>query len=123
MAVERLHAQLCGWSDDITAVIAPVVPLPSGSSFRVVAERAGRLPATVARPTTEQERGVALVRRGVAFDVKHSYVDVATGTVYVDPGAPSHDETTPLGPMEPAVDDGRSPFPRAPMVVLLGLEH
>ncbi len=64
-----------------------------------------------------------LVRPGVGFEVNDGRVVVSRGTVWVDPGAPSHDETASPGPMESAVDEGRSPFPRAPLVVLIALER
>jgi hypothetical protein len=121
IAVDRLHTQLALHGDDVVAVVAPFATVPSGCSFRTVAEHASLLPLSVAEPAEVPAPGVALVRAGVHHEMKNSRLTVARGAILVDPGATSHDPTA-----EPAVgpvSSGRSAFPRAPIVLFIGLEH
>ncbi len=122
IAVDRLHAQLARHGTEVGGVFAPILPVPPGSSYRVVAERAALLPSSVAFATSAPVRGAALVRAGTDFDVAGEEVAVRGGATLADPGAASHDPIAPVGALEPAVAESRSPFPRAPLVLFLGLQ-
>jgi hypothetical protein len=121
VALDRLHEQLTS-RDDVAAVIAPFVTPPPGASFRTVAQRAALLPAAAACVTTDPPPGAALVRRDATYELLGDRFRLSEGIVLVDPGATSHDTAAELAP-GPASADGRSAFPRAPLVLFVGLEH
>ena len=122
IAIDRLHAQLTRQPPEVTAVVAPIGDAPPGSSFRTVAQRAALQPPSRAFVTDEPHDGVALVRAGVEFELVGPRVRVAQGQILLDPGAASHDAEAPIGAFERAAAEGRSPFPRAPLVLFVGLE-
>jgi hypothetical protein len=121
VALDRLHEQLAS-RDDVAAVIAPFVTPPPGASFRAVAQRAVLLPASAAYVTSDPPPGAALLRPDVPYEVVGDRVQLSEGIVLVDPGSTSHDPAAEVVP-GPASPDGRSAFPRAPLVVFVGLEH
>ena len=122
IAIDRLHAQLTRQPPEVTAVVAPIGDAPPGSSFRTVAQRAALQPPSRAFVTDEPHDGVALVRAGVEFELVGPRVRVAQGQILLDPGAASYDAEAPIGAFERAAAEGRSPFPRAPLVLFVGLE-
>ena len=120
--VGRLRRQLARVDGAVTAVVAPVVPLPPGSSYQVCAERALLTPEACLDPAPDDApRGAALVRRGVPFEVRADAVAVPHGGLVVDQGAVVHDPWAPVGPLEPASPTGRPPFPWRPVTLFLGL--
>jgi hypothetical protein len=122
VSIERLRLQLDEANDGVSAIIAPVTPLVSGASSRTAAERASLLPRRAALEPAGTARGAALVRNGLLYDVDGETVRVNRGAVVVDPGAVTHDAQRPVTELEDADPAGRSPFPRRPMVLLLGLD-
>lgn len=121
VAVDRLRSQLAAQDDDVVAVVAPFAAVPPGSSYRTVAEHAALLPLSVAVSADGSPPGAALVRPEVAHQMVDSRLTVARGTIMVDPGATSHDSMAEPGSGAPST--AQPAFPRAPVVLFLGLEH
>ena len=62
------------------------------------------------------------MRPHVGFEIRDGRVEVAEGSVLVDPGAYAHDPHRTFGPLLDASERGKPPFPRRPVVVFLGCE-
>lgn len=123
LAVQRLVRGLRSAAPDVAGVATTLSALPSGSSYRTVAARAATRPTTPLEPAHGPVRGAVLVRAGVPASVDAEGIHVA-GALVVDPHAPAHDPHAPVGSdLRPALPEGRSPFPRAPLVLFLGLER
>jgi hypothetical protein len=125
---KRLERRLASEPDTVVGVAAETSDLAPGESYRVHVEWKAleSAPATPLDPSTAV-RGAALLRAGVAYDVRDGRVTIAaTGIpgalVLVDPAAPVLDPHAPAGPLEDAVERGRTPFPLRPVVVFLGCE-
>jgi hypothetical protein len=119
----RLRRQLDRADPDVAGVVAPPGPLAPGESFRVHAEWCALEPMSAVRPAHSQPvPGAALLRRGVDFTVRGDAIEIARGTLLVDPGAHVHDRFAPPGTLAAASERGRSPFPRRPLVLFLGLD-
>jgi hypothetical protein len=123
LARERLARQLTRAPDHVCGVVAPTSAVPSGTSYRVHAERLGLKPLSAARETSQLTwPGAVLVRPGVSFEVRGGTVEVERGRLLVDPGAHAHDPWRPLPRLDAASPLGRPPFPRRPLVVFLACE-
>jgi hypothetical protein len=121
---ERLARQLAHAPDHIRGVVAQTSALPSGTSYRVHAERLCLQPFSVATETSRRAwQGAVLVRPGVAFEARDGVVEVEGGPLFVDPGAHVHDPWRQLAPLEVASALGRPPFPRRPVVIFLACER
>src|SRR5262249_37200160 len=108
----------------VRAILAETEALPAGSSYRVHSEwKACETDARLAPATSTTIRGAAMLRRGVEYTVTSETVTVTSGDAVVDHGSYVHDPLHPTGPLPPASERGRPPFPWRPVVVLLGLEH
>jgi hypothetical protein len=121
---ERLGEQLGRTPPDVAGVVAPVVALAPGASYRVQAEWAAFAPRSVAHRASDGPaavRGSVLLRPGVEFGVVDGAVEVH-GPLLIDPGAVTHDPAAPVGPLSAASARGRPPFPRRPVVVFLACE-
>ena len=124
-ARERLERQLARAAPGVIGIAAESAALAPGASYRVHAEwtaldspwtsAAAGSGARAAAPV----RGAVLVRPNVEFAVRDGRVEVDGGAVLVDPGAHVHDPFRAIGPLEPASERGRPPFPRRPVVVFL----
>jgi len=124
VARQRLERQLDRSAHDVSGVVAPTAPLPPGASYRVCAEWRSLEPDTVAvELTSTSARGAVLLRPGVGFAVTDGVVDVAAGTLVLDPGAHVHDPRQPIEELRVASELGRSPFPRRPLVLFVGSEQ
>jgi hypothetical protein len=122
IVVGRLRRQLARVDGAVTGVVAPVTPLPPGSSYQVCAERALLTPEACLDPSPDDApRGAVLLRPGVAFQVQADAVAVSHHGLLVDQGAVVHDPWAPVGPLEPASPTGRPPFPWRPVTLFLGL--
>jgi hypothetical protein len=103
-------------------VTADTGELPPGASYRVHAEHRACAPLSIA---TERSAvpvpGVALLRPGVAHEVRDDSIEVA-GELLIDPGAHAHDPWRSWAPLLPASSEGRPPFPCRPIVVFLATE-
>jgi hypothetical protein len=120
---ERLARQLARAPEHISGVVAETSALPSGTSYRVHAERLGLQPRSVAIETSGRAwQGAVLVRPGVTFEVQDGIVEVDARRLLVDPGAHVHDPWRAVAPLEDASAVGRPPFPRRPVVVFLACE-
>lgn len=120
--VGRLRRQLGRVDGAVTGVVAPLVPLPPGSSYQVCAERALLTPEACLDPSPDDApRGAVLLRPDVAFAVRADAVAVPHRGLLVDQGAVVHDPWAPVGPLEPASPTGRPPFPWRPVTLFLGL--
>jgi hypothetical protein len=120
---DRLTLQLSHAPDHICGVVAETSTLPSGSSYRVHAERLCLEPSSVATETNRLTwRGAVLLRPGVAFEEGDDIVTVDAGPLLRDPGAHAHDPWRPISRLEDASTLGRPPFPRRPVVVFLAFE-
>jgi hypothetical protein len=119
---ERLERRLLAAPQSVVGIAAPIAELESGASYRVHTEwlslTAGP-PHPAASTTT---RGAVLLRPDVEFSVDDGAVTVERGSVIVDPGAPVHDPHRRIGPLQPASERGRPPFPRRPVTVFLGCQ-
>jgi hypothetical protein len=123
LARERLVRQLARAPDDVSGVVAPTSPLPSGTSYRVHAEWLGLKPLSVASETSQLAwQAAVLVRPRISFDVRGDVVEVERGRLLVDPGAHTHDPWRPPAPLDAASPLGRPPFPRRPVVAFLACE-
>jgi hypothetical protein len=122
----RARARLAGHPDRgdpaVSAIVAPVSSLAPGGSYRTHAEWCALEAAKATDATDVPVEGVAIVRVGVKHSVDDRIVKVDAGKVLVDATAPSHDPWGDIGSPEPASERGRSPFPRRPLVLFLGLE-
>ncbi len=122
IVVGRLRRQLARVDGAVTGVVAPVAPLPPGSSYQVCAERALLTPEACLDPSPDDApRGAVLLRPGVAFEVRADAVAVSHHGLLVDQGAVVHDPWAAVGPLEPASPTGRPPFPWRPVTLFLGL--
>jgi hypothetical protein len=123
LARERLTRQLASAPDHISGVVAETSVLPSGSGYRVHAERLCLQPRSVASETSRNTwHGAVLVRPGVSFETGDGVVEVESGPLLLDPGAHVHDPWRPISRLEDASALGRPPFPRRPVVVFLACE-
>jgi hypothetical protein len=123
LARERLAHQLARSPEHISGVVAETRELPSGTSYRVHAERLCLQPFSVAIETSRRTwHGAVLVRPGVSFETGDGFVEVSGERVLLDPGAHVHDPWRPIAPLEDASALGRPPFPRRPVVVFLACE-
>jgi hypothetical protein len=121
VSVERLDRQLAAADDTVSAIVAPVAPLRPGASMRTAAEWASLQPLRGSLAPADHVRGAAVVRDGVRFDSDDAVVHVEQGNVLVDHGAVTHAAHDVPVELEDADPTGRSPFPRRPMVLLMGL--
>jgi hypothetical protein len=121
-ARERLERQLAPAPDDVAAIGAAASPLAPGASYRVHAEWTALETPDALAPASGPVRGAVLVRPGVEFAVRDGRVEIASGTIMVDPGAHTHAPHDPIGVLEPASERGRPPFPRRPVVVFLAVD-
>ena len=120
---ERLARGLSSAPADVVGIAAEIAELVPGASYRVHTEWTAL--ETRAMPTPRRGgkvRGAVLVRPGVECAIRDGAVEVASGTVLVDPGAHVHDPHRPGGPPEMASELGRPPFSRRPVVVFLACE-
>src|SRR4051812_24771663 len=117
---ERLVRGLAAAPADVVGIAAEIATLVPGASYRVHTEWTAlenRAPLSPYRSAAV--RGAVLVRPGIACAIRDGAVEVASGTVLVDPGAHVHDPHRAPGPLEVASEQGRPPFPRRPVVVFL----
>jgi glycosyltransferase involved in cell wall biosynthesis len=119
----RLRNQLDRADPEVAGIVAPRGPLWPGESFRVHAEWCALEPMSAVRHAHSQAvPGAALLRPGVDFTVRGDAVEVADGTLLVDPGTHVHDRLSSVGTLAAGSERGRSPFPRRPLVLFLGLD-
>ena len=123
LALDRLTARLSTCTDDIAAIVAPLSVTPAGASYRTHAERLCLQPPDVAFVSEEPVRGAALLRAPDRCTFADGVLAATDGLVLVDPGAPVHDPMGAIDTVGSATPAGRSPFPRRPIVVFVGLEH
>src|SRR4051794_31233675 len=122
IAVERLRRQLQRAPADVDAVVAPVVELVPGASFRVAAERAVISAWDTDVSVSTSLFGAVVARPGVEVEILDDRVVIPDAVVIVDPGAAVHDPwRVPLDVL-PALSLARSPFPCRPVALFLGLE-
>jgi hypothetical protein len=122
IVVGRLRRQLARVDGAVAGVVAPVAPLPPGSSYQVCAERALLTPEACLDPSPDDApRGAVLLRSRVPFEVRADAVEVSHLGLLVDHGAVVHDPWAPVDPLEPASPLGRPPFPWRPVTLFLGL--
>jgi hypothetical protein len=115
----RLERQLARAGSECSAVVAPLVEPPPGSSHRVCADR--RLVAPDADVQAADDRsvhGAALVRAGVPFHVGDDVVEIERGEILVDAGTMAHDPWRPVDGRRDASPLGRPLDPR-PVVLFL----
>jgi hypothetical protein len=122
LTVSRLHEQLHASPDDVSGVIAPTGMLPPGASYRSHAEHRSLQPLDAVFVTDEPVPGAALVRSAASHRLEGASLVVDRGRVLVDPGCHAHDPEVSTDPVEDAVPEGRSPFPRRPIVLFVALE-
>jgi hypothetical protein len=116
----RLERTLAAAPDDTLGVVAPTGALPSGSSYRVHAERCALQPRSAVSTTADRTlRGALLVRAGVEVVVTDGDVTLQRGPLLIDRGAHAHDPWADTGEVNDADRAGRPPFPRRPIVLLL----
>ncbi|HEY5171778.1 MAG TPA: hypothetical protein VIK54_08645, partial [Acidimicrobiia bacterium] len=121
VARERLTRQLDRQPAEVKGVAAEVGELPPGASYRVEAEWRSLEPPSACVASTAAVRGAVLLRPNVRFEVSDGLVGV-DGAFVIDRGAHVHDPWTSLGPLLPASERGRPPFPRRPVVVFAATE-
>jgi hypothetical protein len=119
----RLARQLAVAPADIGGVVALSGDLPPGSSYRVHAERR----ATGAYSDVEDvdelvSPGAALLRVEIAYEMRGSLVETDHGRLRIDHGACAHDPNRSPGPLRVAEPQGRPPFPRRPVVLLVACD-
>jgi hypothetical protein len=124
VTVDRLARQLAGAPDDVIGVVAPLADLPPGASTRTHAEWCSLLPLDAATDAkvpggAPSIRGAVLLRAGLESSTGPG--TLPAGVLRTDPGAVVH-----RAEVEPAADvdaasEGRSPFPRRPVVLFLAL--
>jgi len=121
---ERLDRQLLSAAPSVLGVAAEIADLESGASYRVHTEWLSLGSAPPRPASTNEIRGAVLLRPHVTFVVCDGTVAVEerVGSVVVDPGARVHDPHRRIGPLQPASERGRPPFPRRPVTVFLGCE-
>jgi hypothetical protein len=115
LARSRLEHQLTRRLPDHAAAVAPLTPLPAGASYRTLAEHLALQPLTACRRLPSagpSPAGARLVRPGAR----------AGGASVLDLGTAVHDPAAVEEDLLVAHPTGRSPFPRRPVVVLLGLD-
>jgi len=119
----RMEHQLARLGADCTGVVAPVVALEPGSSYRVAAE--WRTLEPLGRVETlpgGRVRGAVLARVGTDVHPDDDGVTLGPGAWVVDHGASVHDPWQPIGAPQDASRAGRPPFPYRPVVLFLGTE-
>jgi hypothetical protein len=120
---ERMVRELSSAPAEVSGIAAEIAELAPGASYRVHAEWTALETRSAPLPHRGGPvRGAVLVRPDVECSIRDGAVEVASGSVLVDPGAHVHDPHRPNGPLEVASDHGRPPFPRRPVVVFLGCE-
>lgn len=109
---------------DVDAIGGRLLDLPPGSSYRVAAEWCSL--ATPVADTMELSAtprvDVAIVRDGVDAVVSETGVKV-DGRCLLDPGVAVHDPWRVYPQLVAASSSGRSPFPRKPLLLVLGSER
>src|ERR1700682_3130477 len=97
-ARERLERQLALAPAPVVGVAGESAELVPGASYRVHAEwTALQTPWSSVAPVSRPIRGAVLLRPHVEFEVRDGRVEVASGSVLVDPGAHVHDPFRPVG--------------------------
>jgi hypothetical protein len=115
LAVARLEHQLTAAASFITGVVAPLAPLAPGASYRTIAEHLALRPLTAVQRHSAlgpPPPGATLQRGGRA----------RAAALLVDSGAGVHDPAAVDRQLLVASPLGRSPFPRRPLVVFLGVD-
>jgi hypothetical protein len=128
---ERLVRRLAAAPESVIGIASEVSGLAAGESYRIhvdwkALESSELTPLAPSTPI----RGAVLLRPGVAFDVVDGCVVVVPtdssgpdgASLLLDPGAPTHDPHGIPDSLEDASELGRPPFPRRPVLVLLGCE-
>lgn len=131
LTVARLERKLAAIDPDVVGLVAPLAPLPPGSSYRVHAEQlaladgrhepAGDASSGGVADTPAVE-GAVVLRPGIPTEAVEVDRDLREGRLRVEPTGHTHDPWAPPQPVEPASPLGRSPFPRRPVVVFLEVE-
>lgn len=122
---ERMQRTLRHLPQEVGGIAALLSDLPPGVSCRVHAEWKSLEPATAPKalqPIASPVRGAVLLRPGIPFSVAGDTVEVPGALVLCDAGAVVHNPRRPVGEPAVASEEGRPPFPRRPVVVLLALE-
>lgn len=120
---DRLRRQLARAARICPAVVAEWSDLPPGTSYRVCSERRAVAPESEIRLLRDPSvRGAAVIRPGVAFEVRDDSVTVEGGPVLVDPGTTAHDPWRSPGVPGDASRVGR-PLAHRPVVLFLGFER
>lgn len=117
LAAFRLEHQLATASELIGSVVAPLTPLPPGASYRTLAEHLSLRPLDAVRrhPADAEPPFGARLHRD-ARDRGSSPMCL------VDSGAATHDPSSVDRELLVASPIGRSPFPRRPVVALVGVD-
>ena len=124
---ERMVRGLSLAPADVAGIGAEIADLVPGASYRVHAEWIALRRGLAAElsgaevATRSSVRGAALVRPGIELAIRNGAVELANDTVVIDPGAHVHDPHRSIGPLQPASERGRPPFPRRPVVVFLAV--
>ena len=116
---ERLDRQLRFAPPGVAGIAAELADLEPGASYRVHTEWSSLTAAALRPASSASIRGAVLLRPEVDFAVKGGAVEVAKGSVLVDPGAQVLDPHRAVGSLRPASERGRPPFSRRPVVVFL----
>jgi hypothetical protein len=116
---ERLDRQLRLAPAGVAGIAAEIADLEPGASYRVHTEWSSFTTAALRPASSTSIRGAVLLRPEVDFAVKGGSVEVADGSVMVDPGAQVLDPHRAIGGLQPASARGRPPFSRRPVVVFL----
>jgi hypothetical protein len=123
LVVDRLTARLADCETDTVAAVAPLSTTPSGASYRTHAERLCLQPGDAAFLTDAPVQGAALVRLPDRCAFADGIVRATSGRLLVDPGATVHDAMGTTAIVASATAEGRSPFPRRPLVLFIGIDH
>lgn len=119
----RLARQLAAAPTVIAGVVALAGDLAPGSSYRVQAERrAMRAYSDVEDVDTLVSPGAVLLRPEIAYKVRGSLVELDHGRMRIDHGACAHDPNRPPDPLRVAEPEGRPPFRRRPVVLIVACE-
>ena len=119
----RLARQLKAQPPHIAAVLARPVPVPGGSSPRVMAERRDAEISAMAQSsleavTTDDVRAGGVARVGATISTSADVLALGGAQVLIDPGAVAAEPTAPLQPLPDADPCGRPLFSRRPVVLL-----